>query len=197
MTSQTSAPGRLLVEMTPTETGMALFETALGRCGVAWGERGLLAVALPHVRDERTLAGLRLRAPGAIEATPPPGVDDAVDGMVALLEGEPSDLTEVELDLGRVPSFDRRVAATAREIPPGATLTYGELATRIGAPGEAREVGAALGRNRFPLVVPCHRIVAADGRLGGFSAPGGTETKRRLLAIERHHAAGPLSLFEA
>ncbi len=176
---------------------MALFDTAIGRCGVAWGERGLLAVALPHARDERTLAGLGRRAPGATEATPPPGVDDAVDGMVALLEGEPSDLTGVRLDLGRVPHFDRRVAAAAREIPPGATLTYGELATRIGAPGEAREVGASLGRNRFPLVVPCHRIVAADGRLGGFSAPGGTETKRRLLAIERRHAAGPLSLFDA
>jgi len=176
---------------------MALFDTAIGRCGVAWGERGLLAVALPHARDERTLAGLRRRAPGATEATPPPGVDDAVDGMVALLEGESSDLTGVGLDLGRVPYFDRRVAAAAREIPPGATLTYGELAARIGAPGEAREAGAALGRNRFPLVVPCHRVVAADGRLGGFSAPGGTETKRRLLAIERRHAAGPLSLFDA
>ena len=153
---------------------MALFDTAIGRCGVAWGERGLLAVALPHARDERTLAGLRRRAPGAIEATPPPGVDDAVDAMVALLDGESSDLTGVELDLGRVPYFDRRVAAAAREIPPGATLTYGELATRIGAPGEAREVGRGAGAQPVPArrPVPPHR--------------GGRRAAGRLLGPGRH-----------
>jgi len=183
--------------MVASETGMTLFDTALGRCGVAWSGRGLLAVALPHARDERTAAGLRRRARDAREATPPATVQDAIDAMVALLDGEPSDLSQVGLDLGAVPTFDRRVAVSAREIPPGETITYGELAARIDAPGEAREVGAALGRNRFPLVVPCHRIVAADGRLGGFSAPGGTDTKRRLLAIERRHAAGPLTLFDA
>ena len=183
--------------MTTSETGMTLFDTAIGRCGVAWGKRGLLAVLLPHSRDERTLAALRRRVLTAREATPPAGVQSAIDAMVALLDGERSDLSEVDLDLSAVPAFDRRVAGTAREIQPGETITYGELATRIDAPGEAREVGAALGRNRFPLVVPCHRIVAADGRLGGFSAPGGTDTKRRLLAIERRHAAGPLTLFEA
>jgi methylated-DNA-[protein]-cysteine S-methyltransferase len=182
--------------MSASETGTALFDTAIGRCGVAWGERGLLAVALPHARDERTLTGLRRRAPGAREAKPPAAVQAAIDAMAALLAGEPTDLTDVDLDLGAVPAFDRRVAACAREIAPGETLTYGELAARIDAPGEAREVGAALGRNRFPLVVPCHRIVAADGRLGGFSAPGGTETKRRLLAIERRNGAGPLTLFD-
>ena len=183
--------------MTATKTGMTLFDTAIGHCGIAWGERGLLAVALPHARDERTAAGLRRRAPGAREVEPPPPVQAAVEGMISLLDGESPDLTGVELDLGRVPAFDRRVAACARIIPPGGTVTYGELAERIGAPGEAREVGAALGRNRFPPVVPCHRVVAADGRVGGFSAPGGAETKRRLLAIERPNGAGPLTLFDA
>ena len=183
--------------MTVTEIGMTLFDTTVGRCGVAWGERGLLAILLPHSSDQGTVAALRRRVPAAREAIPPPAVQSAIDAMVALLDGEPSDLSEVDLDLGTVPEFDRRVASSAREIPPGETITYGELATRIDAPGEAREVGAALGRNRFPLVVPCHRIVAADGRLGGFSAPGGTDTKRRLLAIERRHAGGPLTLFDA
>ena len=183
--------------MIATQPGMTLFDTAIGRCGVAWGERGLLAILLPHSRDDRTVAALRRRVPAAREATPPAAVQSAIDAMAALLDGEPTDLSDVDLDLGAVPAFDRRVASSAREIPLGETITYGELATRIGAPGEAREVGAALGRNRFPLVVPCHRIIAADGGLGGFSAPGGTDTKRRLLAIERRHARGPLTLFEA
>ena len=181
---------------TQTETGMALFETAIGRCGIAWGGDGLVAISLPHSRDERTREQLRRRAPGADERTPPAFVREAIDRIVALLNGEPSDLDGIELDLGDVEPFDRRVAVAARSVGPGRTVTYGELAARIGAAGEAREVGAALGRNRFPLVVPCHRVVAADGGLGGFSAPGGTETKRRLLAIERRHADGPLTLFD-
>jgi methylated-DNA-[protein]-cysteine S-methyltransferase len=89
------------------------------------------------------------------------------------------------------------VATVARSIAPGETLTYGEVANRAGAPGEAREVGGAMGRNRFAPIVPCHRVVAANGKLGGFSAPGGVETKLRMLEIERRLAAGPLSLFEA
>ena len=182
--------------MTAQQAGMTLFETAIGRCGVAWGERGLLAVAFPHARDELTRAALRRRTPGARETRPPHPVRAAIEGIVDLLEGEPSDLTGVEIDLRSLQPFDRRVAIAAREIRPGQTLTYGDLAARIGAPGEAREVGAAMGRNRFPLVVPCHRVVAADGRLGGFSAPGGTETKRRLLAIESRNGPGPLTLFE-
>jgi methylated-DNA-[protein]-cysteine S-methyltransferase len=191
-----SAADRLLGEMAAAEPRIALFDTEIGRCGVAWSDRGLLAVTFPYARDERTRARLRRCAPGAREAPPTPPVQEAIDGIAALLEGEPSDLTGVALDLDRVQPFDRRVTAAAREIPPGETLTYGEVAARIGVPGEAREVGAALGRNRFPLVVPCHRVVGAGGGLGGFSAPGGTETKRRLLAIERRHAPGPLTLFD-
>ena len=83
-----------------------------------------------------------------------------------------------------MPALARRVYEVARTIPPGATLTYGEIAARLELPGAARDVGQALGRNPFPLVVPCHRVVAAGGRLGGFSARGGAATKRRLLAIE-------------
>jgi methylated-DNA-[protein]-cysteine S-methyltransferase len=175
---------------------MVLFETAIGRCGIVWGGDGLVAISLPHSRDERTREQLRRRAPAANERTPPAPVREAIDRIFALLDGEPSDLDGIALDLGGVEPFDRRVAVAARSVGPGQTVTYGELAARIGAAGEAREVGAALGRNRFPLVVPCHRVVAADGGLGGFSAPGGTETKRMLLAIERRHGDGPLTLFD-
>jgi methylated-DNA-[protein]-cysteine S-methyltransferase len=111
-------------------------------------------------------------------------VRPAITGIVALLAGRPGDLAAVPLQLEGVPAFDRRVYALARKIPRGATCTYGELAARLGEPGAARDVGQALGRNPFPLVVPCHRVVAAAGRLGGFTAPGGAATKARLLAIE-------------
>jgi methylated-DNA-[protein]-cysteine S-methyltransferase len=120
----------------------------------------------------------------ARESSPPIAVRAAVDGIVALLGGETVDLSFVELDTDRVPAFDCRVYEAARLIPPGVTRTYGEVARQAGAPREARAVGQALGRNPFAIVVPCHRVVAADGGLGGFSAHGGAETKRRMLAIE-------------
>jgi methylated-DNA-[protein]-cysteine S-methyltransferase len=163
--------------------GATHFETAVGRCHVAWSEHGIVAVRLP---------GRGLRLP---EAAPPPEVHAAMLRIAALLRGEPSDLSAIVLDLDGVPAFHRRVYEAARAIPPGETLTYGELAARIGAPREAREVGRALARNPCPLVVPCHRVVAAGGRLGGFSAPGGVGTKRRLLAIEAERTAAQPDLF--
>ena len=104
--------------------------------------------------------------------------------MTALLDGEPVDLSDLMLDLESLPPFQRRVCEAARAIPVGATLTYGEIATRIGEPGAARAVGQALGANPFPIIVPCHRVLAAGGKPGGFSAPGGVTTKLRLLATE-------------
>ena len=104
--------------------------------------------------------------------------------ITALLRGEPCDLGSIDLDMSDVPEFHCRVYAVARTIPPGRTLTYGDVAARLGEPGAARAVGQALGRNPFAIIVPCHRVVAAGGRLGGFSAGGGAVTKRRILAIE-------------
>ncbi len=167
-------------------TGYTLFDTALGACGIAWGPRGVVAVQLPGA-DER-----KLRRAGASRATPPADVQRAIDGIVALLDGAPRDLSTVELDMERVPEFNRRVYAVAREIPPGETLTYGEVAERVGERGAAQAVGQALGRNPFPILVPCHPVLAAGGGLGGFSAPGGVATKRRMLAIE---GAGAPALF--
>jgi methylated-DNA-[protein]-cysteine S-methyltransferase len=169
-------------------TGYTTFDTALGACGIAWGAGGIVAVQLPDA-DERAL---RRAVPGASRAAPPANVSRAIAEIVALLEGEPRDLSAVALDMERVPEFNRRVYAAARAIPHGEKLTYGEVAERIGERGAAQAVGQALGRNPFPIVVPCHRVLAARGGLGGFSAPGGVATKRRLLAIE---GAGAPTLF--
>jgi methylated-DNA-[protein]-cysteine S-methyltransferase len=114
----------------------------------------------------------------------PEAVGEAVNGIVALLEGEPSDLRAIALDERGIEEFRRRVYSAAREIGPGETVSYGEIAKAIGAPEAARDVGGALGENPFPIVVPCHRVLAADGSLRGFSAPGGIRTKRRMLEIE-------------
>jgi methylated-DNA-[protein]-cysteine S-methyltransferase len=164
--------------------GFAVFATAVGTCGIAWGERGIIGVQLPEGSAAGAKARLRRRFPQAHETGPPPHVQRVIDGIAALLGGKPSDLTAVALDLDRVPEFHRRVYEIARTLGPGTTLTYGEIAARLGDPTLARDVGQALGRNPFPIIVPCHRVLAAGGKLGGFSAHGGASTKRRLLAIE-------------
>ena len=161
-----------------------LFETPIGTCGLVWGERGLTGVHLPESNVARSRAGLLRRFPAAVPAPPTAHVQGAIDGIVALLRGEKRDLRELVLDMEGLPPFNRRVYELARTIPPGSTLTYGDIAVRLGSPGTARAVGQALGHNPFPIVVPCHRVLAADGRMGGFSAPGGVVTKRRMLAIE-------------
>ncbi len=159
------------------------FDTALGTCGLRWSADGIDAVAMP---------GSRL---GGDDAPPPAFVLEAADAITALLGGERTDLRFVALDTSAVSDFARDVYAAARQIPPGETVTYGELAAAAGHPGAAREVGAALARNPFPIVVPCHRVLAAGGALHGFSAPGGIETKRRMLEIEGAPGFVQQSLF--
>jgi methylated-DNA-[protein]-cysteine S-methyltransferase len=164
--------------------GFALFGTPIGRCAMAWGPAGILALNLPEETAAETAERVRLRAPAASEAMPPPEVQLVIEAVVGQLSGKEVDLGWVRLDMEGLPLFHRRVYEVARAIPAGRTLTYGEVARRMGAPRAARAVGQALGRNPFPVVVPCHRVVAAGGGLGGFSAHGGTSTKERLLAIE-------------
>jgi O-6-methylguanine DNA methyltransferase len=164
--------------------GFTFFDTPIGRCAVGWSERGILAVQLPEARAAETRARLLRRAPNAREAPAPPEVERALDGIRALMRGDASNLSSTALDMDGVPPFHRRVYEMARTIPPGETLSYGEIAARLGAPGSARAVGQALGRNPFPIIVPCHRVLAAGGKLGGFSANGGIGTKLRLLALE-------------
>ena len=175
-------------------SGFALFDTAIGRCGIAWGGHGVAGVQLPEAGEPETRARMLQRFPAAGEATPPPEVQGVIDRIVALLRGEASDLSSIPLDMDQVPAFHRRVYEVARGIPPGMTLSYGEIAARAGAPGAARAVGQAMGRNPFPIVVPCHRVLASGGKIGGFSAQGGIATKRRMLAIEgaRLNGATPL-----
>jgi methylated-DNA-[protein]-cysteine S-methyltransferase len=139
-----------------------------------------------HARTlERTHDEIHTAYPNAVEATPPPAVAEAMAATVALLQGDPSDFRATLLDMTDVPAFDRRVYEVARRIPAGSTATYGEIARELGDdPRLARDVGIAMARNRFAPIVPCHRVVAAGGKLGGYSAPGGEDTKRRLLEIE-------------
>lgn len=176
--------------------GFTLFETPIGLCGIAWGERGIVGVWLPEGSEQATRARVLRRYPGARELEPPPDIARARDGIVALFRGGPSDLSGVVLDMQGIPSFHRRVYEVVRTIPPGSTLSYGEIATRLGDPGSARAVGQALGRNPFAIIVPCHRVLGAGGKLGGFSASGGVATKLRLLRIERAVPTGDPTLFE-
>ncbi|MEZ0167704.1 methylated-DNA--[protein]-cysteine S-methyltransferase [Microvirga sp. TS319] len=161
----------------------ALFDTSIGFCGLAWNGRGVVGVQLPEDDASRTRSRLAKRFPGSSEAPPPPAIQAIIADVIALLQGEARDLSAVPLDLEGVPDLHRRVYDVARTIPPGRVLTYGEIASRLGI-DNARLIGQALGKNPFAIIVPCHRVVAAGGKLGGFSANGGGMTKRRLLAIE-------------
>jgi methylated-DNA-[protein]-cysteine S-methyltransferase len=165
-------------------TRYTLFDTSLGTCAIAWAERGIVRTYLPEPSAAAVRARLLRRLPGEEEAEPPDDVRRLIDAISRLLAGEHVDLAWVRLDDDAVPELHRKVYAAARTIPPGATLTYGDIARRLGDVTLARQVGEALGRNPFPIVVPCHRVLAAGGRTGGFSARGGTETKMQLLRIE-------------
>ena len=167
-----------------TAHGFTLFDTEIGRCGIAWGDRGIVGLQLPEAGEAEARERMLHRFPAAAEASPPPKVRRAIDHIVALLQGKAIDLSTVELDMGNVPPFHRRVYEVARSIPPGKTLSYGDIAARLDKRRAARAVGQALGQNPFPIIVPCHRVLAAGGKIGGFSAHGGTATKLRMLAIE-------------
>jgi O-6-methylguanine DNA methyltransferase len=164
----------------------ARFDTRLGRCAILWSPRGITGLVLPERTPRDLRAKVRERAPmGVVEAEPNASVRQAIDAVTAALEGARDDLTGVALDLEGTPAFHQRVYELARQIAPGTTLTYGALAERAGSPGGSRAVGQAMQRNPVPVVIPCHRVLAADGRIGGFSAGGGTETKLKMLARER------------
>ncbi len=175
--------------------GFALFETAIGSCGIAWSGRGIVGVQLPEGNARATRSRLLRRFPSAGKATPPADVRRTIEVIVALLGGERGDLSGAVLDSEALPDFNRRVYAIARAIPAGSTLSYGEVAERLGDRNLARDVAQALGQNPFPIIVPCHRVMAAGGKTGGFSAPGGVRTKLRLLSIERAQPGGNPTLF--
>jgi len=171
-------------------TGSCSFETALGWCSVSWNERGIVGVGLPGAA-----AGTAHAHPGAA-APIPEFVCRAIDGMTAVLAGHHRDLSDIPLDDRGLDDFRAAVYAATRRIEPGTTQSYGEIARAIGQPDAARDVGVALARNRWPIIVPCHRVVAANGALTGFSAPGGLATKRRMLQLEGAPGYGQLGLFD-
>lgn len=178
-----------------SEIAFTLFDTAIGRCGVAWGEAGIVSVRLPDASDEKARTRFEQRFPGIAESEPTPAISAAVARIQALLTGAKDDLADIVLDMGSLSDFQRAVYAIGRTIPPGQTLTYGEVARRLGDPTASRAVGEAMGKNPFPIIMPCHRVQGADGKLGGFSAPGGGVTKLKLLEIEGATSIDALPLF--
>ena len=170
--------------MMKPDLAFALFDTAIGHCGIVWNARGIAGVQLPEKSEQVTRSRVSRRYPAAREAVPPAEVQRVIDNIGALLRGESIELGGVTLDDDGVAEFNRRVYEIARSIGPGATLSYGEIAERLGDRTLAREVAQALSQNPFPIIVPCHRVLAAGGKMGGFSGPGGVRTKLRLLSIE-------------
>jgi methylated-DNA-[protein]-cysteine S-methyltransferase len=164
-------------------TGLHVFDTALVSCGIAWSEQGLLAVQLPEGNQSATVRRLRRRFPAGEMRQPDAAGTRAMAAIIAALAGARADLDGIVLDLQEVPEFAQQVYRIARAIPRGETLTYGDIARQLGDLALSRAVGQALGANPFPIVVPCHRVLAASG-MGGFSAHGGAATKRRLLLLE-------------
>lgn len=180
----------------------ALFDTPLGPCAIAWSSNGIVGLQLPEDDRVNTRSRVQRRWPSALEsAAPPAGVQRAIERIQAMLSKSDGaaardTLADLPLDLEGVPEFHRKVYDVARSVPPGQTITYGEIARRLGAPHDSREVGQAMGRNPIPIIVPCHRVLGADGKMGGFSAPGGVATKRRMLEIEGATAVGAGPLFD-
>lgn len=176
--------------------GYSLFETAIGTCAIAWSERGVAGVALPAATATATRAVIRKRHPNAKELAPPQPIRHAIEQITALLAGGGNDLRDIELDLAGVPDFNLRAYDIARAIPPGEVLTYGDIAKRLGDVALSRAVGQAMGSNPIPIIIPCHRVMAAGHKTGGFSAPGGLTTKMQMLNIERAKVGNAPTLFE-
>jgi len=176
-------------------THFTLFDTALGLCALAWRDDMIVGVQLPEGGADQSRARLHRRFPGSAEAEPTPLIANLITRIRALLEGQPVDLTDAPVDMSVFEPFSRQVYEIARGIPPGQAMTYGEIAERLGDKLLARDVGQAMGKNPYPIIIPCHRVVAAGGKLGGFSARGGASTKQKLLAIEGYAPGGQASLF--
>jgi O-6-methylguanine DNA methyltransferase len=168
-----------------------LFETPLGACGIAWrmaadsdSQAVVTTVQLPEATPQATESRIARKAGSNQPGIPPQQIARVIEKIRKHLEGDAQDFRDVAVDLGGVTAFFRQVYDATREIPAGQTRTYGEIAKEAGQPGAAQEVGQAMAKNPVPIIVPCHRVSAAGGKLGGFSAPGGPATKAKLLALE-------------
>ncbi|CAN5190430.1 methylated-DNA--[protein]-cysteine S-methyltransferase [soil metagenome] len=177
--------------------GYTIFDTSVGRCGIAWSHAGIVGVRLPEAREIETRRLLLRQFPEARETQPPDDVELAIEGIATLLRGTPCDLSDAPLDMAGIPPFHRRVYDTVRLIPHGQTRTYAELAARLGASGAVHAVGQAINRNPFAILVPCHRTLVTSGQTGGFAGNGGIISKVRLLSIEGALADRGPTLFDA
>ena len=164
-----------------------LFSTRLGACGIGWSGRGVTRVQLPERNPDATERRLRGRPADSGAGKPPAPVRQAIAMLERYFAGERVDFASVALDLNGVGPFHRKIYEAARLLDWGQTATYGELARQVGSPGAARAVGQAMGHNPVPIIIPCHRVLAAGRKIGGFSAYGGAVTKERLLALEGVH----------
>lgn len=169
----------------------SIFDTMIGRCGIAWSHAGVVRVQLPEAREIETRRRMLQQCPEARERKPPPEIEFAIEGIVALMRGRPCELSDVVLDTEGLPPFHRRVYDVVRGIPRGETRTYADIATKLGARGAIHAVGHAIARNPLAILVPCHRALAAAGETGGFAGNGGVVTKFRLLSIEGALTGGP------
>ena len=176
--------------------GYTIFDTMIGRCGIAWGDSGVIGVQLPEAREIETRRRLFHLYPEARELRPPLNVELAIDGIVALLRGKAADLSEVMLDMTGIPAFNARVYQFTRTVPRGETRTYGEVASSLRATGAVHSVAQAISRNPFMIVVPCHRVLEAGGYADKISPNGGTISKRRLLSIEGANMTFSKTLFD-
>jgi methylated-DNA-[protein]-cysteine S-methyltransferase len=178
--------GLKFAAMSETETRHHLFDTVIGTCGVAWNARGLRGVQLPEKNRATTEQRLAKKSGSSGAADPPAAVTALVADIRNYLAGQKIDFSAVAVDLDGIEGLRRRIYQALRGIAFGRTVTYGDLAKSLGSSDweGARDVGEAMGRNPMPIVIPCHRVLAAGGKLGGFSAYGGTTTKQKLLALE-------------
>ena len=179
-----------------TGRGYTVFDTGIGRCGIAWGDLGVIGVQLPEAREIETRGRMLRQYPDARELRPPLNVEIAIEGIGALLRGQPSDLSDVTLDMRGIHAFNQRVYEFTRKIPRGETRTYGEIATKLGASGATHSVAQAIGRNPFMIIVPCHRVLEAGGYADRISPNGGVISKRRLLSIEGAGSPSSKTLFD-
>lgn len=180
-----------------SQTLFHLFETAIGRCAVLWRGDAITGVLLPADGDDALLLAIGGRAKDALEGQPPVVIKAVISNIIKLCAGEPVSFDAAPLDRSAIEPFANSVYDLLRRVPFGETTTYGAIAEALGDKSLARAVGAALGQNPFPIVIPCHRVIASHNGIGGFSAPGGAATKRRLLDIEGAFAAEKLPLFGA
>lgn len=174
-----------------SESDYHLFDTDIGVCGVAWNARGITCVMLAERTPRATERKLREKVGGATRSDPPRPVASAVERIRRHLAGTPQDMRDIRLDMTKLPPFRRRVYEALRQVRAGSVLSYAELARQAGSPRAARAVGQAMANNPFPLIVPCHRVLATGGALAGFSAFGGQRTKRLLLEREGARTGRP------